>query len=93
MLESLPDPVIGCDFEGAILYWSPAAGRHLRVPGASRDSGTKCAEKRRVLSQSRRFGNRWPARRFATGRHSPSSSSSPDIANTRSSTRRRSSAR
>ncbi|MGZ4481876.1 MAG: PAS domain-containing protein, partial [Gaiellales bacterium] len=47
MLESLPDPVIGCDFEGAILYWSPAAGRHLRVPGASRDSGTKCAEKRR----------------------------------------------
>ena len=27
MLESLPDPVIGCDSEGTILYWSRAAAR------------------------------------------------------------------
>jgi len=25
LLESLPDPVIGCDADGAVVYWNPAA--------------------------------------------------------------------
>lgn len=34
LLDSLPDPVIGCDVDGMILYWSRAAEEVYGYPAA-----------------------------------------------------------